>query len=179
MTKEEAKERQAELKSRIESHLDDIKSLNDVMSELEAIINKKDDWRDKLVQPETSDYYRIHSDTRVGLEVFYTYTNKSKRKPEHVFRTQEQAEIVKDKMLLMQEMHSFAHVKNEGWLPDWRDADECKWGIALGGERGMYVDWYFFTNGFVFGIAVKSEEIAEEMLEEFGERIDKIYNKQY
>lgn len=38
---------------------------------------------------------------------------------------------------------------------------------------------YNYLNAFVFGVAVKSEEIAKEMLEEFGDRIKNIYNKQY
>lgn len=179
MTKEEARVRQTELKSKIENYLDDIKHLNDEMSELEAIINKKDDWRDKLIQPDTSDYYRIHSDTRIGLEVFFTYTNKSKRKPEHAFRTQEQAEIVKDKMILMQEMHAFAHVKNEGWIADWGGWSDKKFGILYTTYGGFGEGSSVVCNDFVFGISVKSEEIAQEMFEEFGERIAEVYNKQY
>jgi hypothetical protein len=41
------------------------------------------------------------------------------------------------------------------------------------------VDEYDIFNGLVFGIAVKSKEIAEKMLEEFGARIKKFYNEQY
>ena len=177
MTKEEAKERQAELKSRIESHLDDIKSLNNVMSELEAIINKKDDWRDKLKQPDKTVFYCIERDTYQGFIV--EEGAFSPRKPEHAFGTVPQAELVMAKMLLMQEMHAFAHVRNKGWLPDWRDADERKWGIGLDEYNGVDVNWHTMFNEFAFGIAVKSEGIAEEMLKEFGERIEEIYNKQY
>lgn len=84
----------------------------------------------------------------------------------------------------MQEMHAFAHVMNEGWLPDWKneygDKDDRKWGLAFNEDAdGVYADWCDYTNPFVFGIAVKSEEIAEEMLVEFGKRIKAIYNKQY
>ena len=36
-----------------------------------------------------------------------------------------------------------------------------------------------YLNAFVFGVAVKSRKIAKEVLEEFGDRIKNIYNKQY
>ena len=78
----------------------------------------------------------------------------------------------------MQEMHAFAHVKNEGWMPDWGDDDESKWGIAIY-ENKCLIENFYDVNYFIFGIAVKSREIAEEMLAEFGERIKRIYNKQY
>ena len=142
MTKEEAKKRQAELKSRIESHLDDIKSLNSVMSELEAIINKKDEWRDREIN-----------------------------KDEYV--------LLANKVTLMQEMHQFAHVRNEGWLPDWESSHQTKWGLIYGGFVRLYLDNKYTSNNCIFGVAVKSREIAQEMLEEFGERISEVYNKQY
>lgn len=87
--------------------------------------------------------------------------------------------LYEEKALLMADMLYFAHVKNEGWLPDWEDDGVFKWGIAFSGEDGAYADWQFISNEFAFGIAVKSQEIAREMLEEFGERIEAVYNKQY
>ena len=177
MTKAEAKQRQAELKSKIETYLDDIKHLNDEMSELEAIINKKDDWRDKLVQPDTTGFYFIERDEDQGFVVEEEYF--SERKPEHAFNRVSQAELIMNKILLMQEMHAFAHVKNEGWLPDWADLNEEKFGISYSTYVGFEVDSSMGCNYFIFGISVELRKTAEEMLEEFGERIEEIYNKQY
>lgn len=99
------------------------------------------------------------------------------RKPEHAFRTKEQAELVKEKMLLMQEVLAFAHVRNEGWEADWRGEGD-KYGITMF-EDGMAVERNISVNSFIFGISVKSKKIAEEMLRIFGERIKKYYSKQY
>lgn len=87
--------------------------------------------------------------------------------------------LYEEKSVLMADMMHFAYVRNEGWLPDWADEDEYKYGIALEGDGGMGIYAQLIFNEFAFGIAVKSKEIAEEMLEEFGERIEEIYNKQY
>lgn len=89
----------------------------------------------------------------------------------------EQAGLVKEKMLLMQEILAFAHVRNEGWEADWRDGGG-KYGIVMV-EDEITVKYYISVNSFIFGILVKSKEIAEEMLAIFGERIEKYYNKQY
>lgn len=112
------------------------------IAELEEIINKKDDWRDR----------EINEDEYVLL------TNK---------------------VMLMYQMHAFAHVKNEGWEPDWEDVHKRKFGILYNAYGGFEVGSRGWCNYFVFGVAVKSQEIALEMFKEFGERIEEIYNKQY
>ncbi len=87
--------------------------------------------------------------------------------------------LLMNKVMLMQEMHQFAYVKNEGWLPDWADLSEEKFGILYSAYVGLEVECTMGCNYFIFGISVKSREIAGEMFEEFGERIKKVYNKQY
>lgn len=130
--------RQAEII--LEMHENGIREMKEDIKELEAIINKKDDWR--LV--EVPDRWQ---------------------------------ELYEEKALLMADMMHFAYARNEGWVPDLAD-EEAKWGLVR--EFGYVIsDYTFYHNEFVFGVSVKSEEIAQEMLEEFGERIEEIYNKQY
>ena len=175
MTKEEAKKRQAMLKCKIETCKDSIKYLNGKMSELEAIINKKDDWRDKLIQPNSSAYFYIG----FGVEGVTTYADRNTdRKPEYAFRKPSHAQLLADKIQLMQEMHAFAHARNEGWIADWRGVSQKKFGIFYSTYKGFEVNQRSFYNEFIFGISVKSMEIADEMFEEFGERIAEVYNKQ-
>ena len=84
-----------------------------------------------------------------------------------------------EKITLMADMMRFAYIKNEGWVPDWENDEKEKFGLTISIYYGIYSGSYYGYNSFIFGIAVKSEEIAQEMLEEFGERIEEIYNKQY
>ena len=189
MTKEEAKAklRKAEsdlrmLNAVLKMHGQEVQEIKEEIAKLEAIINKPDRWQDGLVQPEKEKYFYLISSVDdgliVGLNSESVLKPKGVRKPEHAFRTKEQAESIKEKILLMQEMYAFAHVKNEGWMPDWRNGEQTKYGIASKGD-GIKVDWCAYDNAFVFGVVVKSIEIAGEILEMFGERIEKFYNKMY
>ena len=182
MNREEAKAklRKAESDLRqanvvLEMHEQGIKEIEDKIAELQEIINKPDRWQDGLVQPEKEEYFYLINRSDKGLTV--SWSSENNRKPEHAFKTEEQAELIKEKMLLIQEMYAFAHVKNEGWMPDWGNVGQVKHGIIQRDE--IETDWFTFVNSFVFGVAVKSIEIAEEMLLEFGERIEKFYNKMY
>lgn len=184
MTKEEAKAKlrkaESDLKRAeiiLEMHENGVRELREDIEKLEAIINKPDRWQDALVQPDTERYFYLTNDRYKGLAVDWSCATD--RKPEHAFKTEEQAELIKEKMLLMQEMHAFAHVRNEGWLPDWGRLSEEKYGILYSGYDGLEVDCSGGCNYFIFGISVKSGEIAEEMLGIFGERIEKFYNKMY
>ena len=155
-----------------------IEQLEKELAELKAdLLKQPEKWQDKLVQPKDNRYYFITSAFDKGLQVSAGDGFK-RRKPEHAFATVEQAELVKEKMLLMQEMFAFAHVRNEGWMPDWDNGKQIKWGLNVY-KNTTEVDTRTYYNGLVFGIAVKSKEIVEEMLDEFGERIKEIYNKQY
>ena len=187
MTKEEAKlklyEAQSNLKMAeiiLEMHENGVRELRENIQEeiakLEAVINKPDRWQDSLVQPGKERYFYILDSADEGSVV--CGGSKSKRKPEHAFRTREQAELIKEKARLMQEMHAFAHVRNGNWVPDWGNECQKKYGILSRGAV-IKVDYLIGYNSLIFGIAVKSRKIAEEMLEEFGERIKKVYNKQY
>lgn len=160
-----------------------MKNINEKITKLEKELKelkksiKIEKWQDKLVQPSESSYYFITGDIEIGLSTLNSNISTNARKPEHAFRTKEHAELVKEKMLLMQEMLAFAHVRNEGWEANWREG-VGKYGIIMI-EDEVTVERYYITNSFIFGISVKSKEIAEEMLAIFGERIEKYYNKQY
>lgn len=185
MTKEEARKELEFYKNLVSNHEAIVKGCNEKIIELQAIINKPDRWQGGLVQPDKEQYFYLTSYSDSGLIV--GLSSGSKRKPEHAFKTEEQAELIKEKMLLMQEMYAFAHVKNEGWMPDWQDEDwvpdwkdeNQKWGLSYDAWGILQIYVNTGCNDFVFGIAVKSREIAEEMLEIFGERIKKFYNKMY
>ena len=150
-----------------------IAELKEDIEKLEAIINKKDNWREKLIS-DTGNYSII-----AGRKGFTYGKGFDRDKIEHTFKEENHAKIMANKMQLMQEMHSFAYVKNEGWIADWRDGRKNKFGILYNAHDEFEVRSIEWCNYFVFGVSVKSREIAEEMFEEFGGRIEEIYNKQY
>ena len=150
MNKEEAKAklRKAESDLRqakviLEMHEQGIQEIQDEIAKLEAIINKKDDWK--------------------SVEV-----------PDDIWQA-----LYEEKALLMADMMHFAYARNEGWMPDWGTTGSYKYGISNDFYGEYKVVKNLMENSFIFGVAVKSMAIAEEMLEIFGERIEKFYNKQY
>ena len=176
MTKEEAKKQIEQWQTLLKGCYENVDNCKSKIDKLQAIIDKPDRWQDGLVQPEKEEYFYLASNKYEGLDV-HCYSEFNRR-PEHAFRTKEQAELIKEKMLLMQEMHAFVHVRNGDWVADWDDSSQRKYGIILN-ENKAHADHYIRMNCLVFGVAVKSKAIAEEMLEIFGERIEKFYNKQY
>lgn len=165
---------------KIKELFDKIEQLKKEVEHLQNDFEKPEKWQDSLVQPNKGDtYWYITSGGSDGFGVYSLSDPYSQRKPEQAFRTKEQAELIKEKMLLMQEMFAFAHVRNEGWVTDWNNSNQKKYGVLKRNLGIIEVDYFYHVNHFVFGIAVKSQEIAEEMLSIFGERIEKYYNKQY
>ena len=178
MTKEEAKKQIEQWQTLLKGYYENVDNCKRKIDELQAIIDKPDRWQAGLVQPDKEHFFYLRDIIDIDNGLVVCSYAKSNRKPEYAFRTSEQAELIKEKMLLMQEMHAFAHVRNEGWVADWEDGGRMKYGII---QKGNKVEGYYFyhANSFVFGVAVKSKKIAEEMMEIFGERIEKFYNKKY
>ncbi len=137
-------------------------------------------WREKLVNLKKDNYYFIRSTPLTGFATSIEQIGDEwvGRKPEHAFATKEQAELVKEKLLLIQEMLAFAHAMNEGWELDWNNYRQAKYGIRLH-QQELFTDVLTEYNNFVFGITVKTREIAKQMLEEFSDRIKQYYNQQY
>lgn len=93
----------------------------------------------------------------------------------HTFKTNEQAQQHAKKLNLYTEMQVFANFRNGDWVADWNDKEQNKYGIVIYESLLSIEDINSYCT-FIFQISVKSEEIAEEMLEEFGDRIKECFN---
>lgn len=160
------------IKERIEVLKRQQKEQEEEIKKLEDILYK--DWEAGLVNPENEDYYYIKSSSEFGFDIEFS-NNPIYRKPKHAFRTKEQANLIKEKILLLQEMYAFAHVKNKG--------EVGYYGICINRQNQLclrFVDEHVpIINIVVFGVFLTYEADAKEMLEIFGDRIKECYNKQY
>lgn len=93
----------------------------------------------------------------------------------HTFQTNEQAQQHAKKLNLYTEMQVFANFRNGDWVADWNNYYQNKYGIKIF-DRNLVTGCFSTFNYFVFQISVKNKEIAQEMLEEFGERIKECFN---
>ncbi len=80
-----------------------------------------------------------------------------------------------EKIHLLMEMNVFCEHYNslDGFIPDWNDGSQEKHGLMITGE--VIPAWSFLSKNLVFGLAVSSEERAEQMKEEFKERLKLYY----
>lgn len=158
----------------MQAHLSELdKILKEHESELTALRESKND---KIVDPSSESYYYIRSDEENNFKI--ASGNISVKRPDkYAFKYLKDAEFIKEKMLLMQEMFYFAAINNTK-VPDWNNRDELKFGIKIG-SSGYGIDYFKDTNVFAFGVTFNTKEIAEKALGIFGERIKLYYNKQY
>ena len=132
----------------------------------EQLEPKKEWWKELEME-----VYAVFS----NYKGFYGDTIFGTRNPQHTL-TQQQAQILAKKFTLMQEMTRFRDLRNGDWVADFSDINQNKWGIIFNESKNETDYNCVFSNMFTFGIAVKSEEIAEEMQSIFGDRIKEVYN---
>lgn len=92
-----------------------------------------------------------------------------------VFKTTEEAERYDRERILLFKLHKWAEEHNGGWTPNWSDNGESKHYVGYDYEEKELIvsftyEWQNFTKIPVF----KSEEIAEQFIEEFGEEIKEV-----
>lgn len=91
------------------------------------------------------------------------------------FKTREEAEQFDEERILLFKLHKWAEEHNEVWTPDWRDFDEYKYSVSLDcDEYKLFVKSCWYENAFSKLPYFKSEEIAEQFIEEFGEEIKEV-----
>lgn len=149
-------------------------STDEAIKLLKEKIENESDWKNKLIDTSEGKYCYIN-DASEKTKIQVASHNRM-RKPIRAFKTKEQAQIVADRYDLMRDMMQFAHVHNEGWIPDWGNGNQYKFGIIFRGKfsansRTLY-------NDFVSYVAVRNQEIAEKMLNEFEDRLHVVL-KQY
>lgn len=117
--------------------------------------------------------FRVYLDSRGCWDVYNTINNKFK----NWNKTKEEAERHAKYFQLFTDMYFFAKEHNEGWIPNWNDDEQIKYGIRCFGDV-FSVDWYSTSNIFLFGISFKSEELARKALEKFRDKLTDYLNIQ-
>lgn len=92
------------------------------------------------------------------------------------FKIREEAEQFDKERILLFKLHKWAEEHNEGWTPDWEDGDEIKYFIIYDNRyETLKVDYYSRIKPFSKLPYFKTEEIAEQFIEEFGEDIKEVF----
>lgn len=144
-----------------------ISKLEDDKKEFELIYPKDDHW-----------VFCVDSDTGEIIEVYYTANNITDRFLfEHglYFNSKEEAKRYIKECKLLFKIKQWAKMKNDGWEPDWEDDGEKKRYVYYNyGEERLKVTWGYNSTNFIKLPYFKTEEIAQECIDLFGEEIKEV-----
>ena len=91
------------------------------------------------------------------------------------FKTREEAEQFDKERMLLFKLHKWAEEHNGGWTPNWENGDEIKYFIIYDNRyETLKVDNYATIKEFCKLPYFKSEGIAEQFIEEFGDEIKEV-----
>ena len=91
------------------------------------------------------------------------------------FKTREQAEQFKKEQILLLKLHKWAEEQNEGWTPNWNDFEEKQYYVVYDYEdKQFYVRFEHYSEAFTKLPYLKSYNLAEQFIEEFGEEIKEV-----
>ena len=92
------------------------------------------------------------------------------------FKTREEAERYDKERIFLFKLHKWAEEHNGGWTPNWKNGDEIKYFIIYDNRyETLKVDNYATIKEFCKLPYFKTEEIAEQFIEEFGEEIIEVF----
>ena len=165
MTSEELEREIKRLEEQIE---DQVNSLRIKFLESEA--NKK---LYKVKGPEDiENYYYVDADGLI--ESLLSYSDEIQKgifKRGLAFKTREEAEQHDKERILLFKLHKWAEEHNRGWTPDW-EGNGAKWYVTYETDRNILkINWCVCCRQFIKLPYFKSEELAREFIDKFGDEI--------
>ena len=128
------------------------------------------------IPSDLENYYTIDIDG--SIEELYSYTHEIRvvfYLRGLAFKTKTEAEQHFKKSILLFKLHKWAEEHNGGWTPDWSNFNETKHYITCKKEVGEFdMNFCRTFRHFIKLPYFKSEEIAEQFIEEFGDEIKEV-----
>lgn len=127
------------------------------------------------VPEDIDDYYYTNGYGRVDyLEGYNTSYEKNKYIRGLAFKTEEETERYDKERILLFKLHKWAEEHNGGWFPDWQKGRPKYFAMfnRLTGDFSVGADCY--CGVFTKLPYLKSDELAEQFIEEFGDEIKEV-----
>lgn len=146
----------------------------------EFISKLEDDKKEfELTYPEHEEtlYYISNASANICDIYFSDNDNFSKNVFEHglYFNTELEAEQHLKERKLLFKLHQWAKFKNDGWVPDWEEDEGKKWYVYYNHvEKSLNVTWGYNSTNFIKLPYFKTEEIAQECIDLFGDEIKEV-----
>mgnify|MGYP000909247669 CR=1 FL=1 len=121
-------------------------------------------------------YYTVNDCGEIRPLSVYTFQDRDELyKRGLTFKTEEEARQYDKKRILLFKLHKWAEEHNGGWTPDWSNFNETKHYITCKKEVGEFDMNFCRTFRHLIKLPYfKSEELAEQFIEEFGDEIKEV-----
>lgn len=128
------------------------------------------------VPEDIGNYYYVSELGTITLlkDVFFSAGYEKVYQRGLAFKTREEAEQFDKERILINRAKDWAKKYNKGWKPDWGDFNKYNHTVTYDYCEKLYVKSYCFVNLLSKLPYFKSEEIAEQFIEEFGEEIKEV-----
>ena len=156
-----------------------LKEFNEKVEQLrdEFISKLEDDKKEfKLTYPRDKEMIYL-ADCEVTSVLYDAIDKADKRIFEHglYFNTKQEAEQHLKERKLLFKLHQWAKIKNDSWEPDWEEDEGKKWHVYYNHvEESLKVTWGYNSTNFIKLPYFKTEEIAQECIEIFGDEIKEV-----
>ena len=130
------------------------------------------------VPEDIEDYYYVDELGRIylvrGIIDFDEYEYELLYKRGLAFKTRAETERYDRERILLFKMHKWAEEHNEGWYPNWEGSDDKFYIYYFHNTESFCVGSDWNCNTFNKLPYFKSEELAEQFIEEFGDEIKEV-----
>ena len=150
---------------------------NSIVQRFEALEEKIEKKPYKVEVPEDIDdcVYINNIGNIYNLNTFTIVEYEKVYKRGLAFKTREEAKQFDKERELLFKLHKWAEEHNGGWTPNWRDFDEYKYSVLCDcDEYKLFIKESWYENAFSKLPYFKSEKIAKQFIEEFGDEIKEV-----
>ena len=158
----------------------ELKRIEQVVTELRnKLLESKAEKKSYEVEvPEDiGDYYFVSELGVITLlkDVFFSAGYEKVYQRGLAFKTREEAEQFDKERILINRAKDWAKKYNEGWTPNWEDIKEEKWSDMYD-DKNKELETYvnYKKQDFLKLPYFKTQELAEQFIEEFGDEIKEV-----
>ena len=154
----------------------ELKRIEQVVTELRnKLLERKAEKKSYEVEvPEDiGNYYFVSECGAITLlkNVFFSVDYEKVYQRGLAFKTKEEAEQFDKERILINKLKHWGKEHNEGWKPDWGDSNKYNHTVTYDYCEKLYVKSYCFVNFLSKLPYFKTQELAEQFIEEFGDEI--------
>lgn len=129
------------------------------------------------VPEDIGNYYFVSECGAINLlkDVFFSVDYEKVYLRGLAFKTKEEAEQLDKERILIKKLKDWAEEHNGDWTPNWNDYNEEKWTVMYHNECEEFEIYENYRyREFLKLPYFKSEEIAKQFIEEFGDEIKEV-----